>query len=763
MMHQTKKLNEFRIYDWNKTIQEASKKKMEINESIPKMFFYKLKDENMMMKVKGTWKEWKLTNEGHGKRPVLTCYIDDGSFEVKQKDTVTVYPLKNTWVKICTQIGTKADETNQVDSFVDTESTLFITNSSFNLKEDERLLSTAVENLLINWFRKNSDSLDTFMTKHQISSYSQDDVSLLGWDTTFATSFTQVNNNINQHNLFPNSFEELNAEMGLMMMMGTFGAWELTTGGGGQNVQFKCPIWEGSFSRNNNTVNFSDQDFIKIQLKLNYVNNLVKDFQDPTSIGSGEQVDLKVKATEGEDNQLPVVIISSQFLNVNPNSIDKALIEFMFGNWLNDNIYQFNQIFVSLLLGETSKTEGFQWVKPTTAYYGVAEVENDLDRSVFGVMSMVEGRENKQPSHSVDPRLLSAANNEAAFAISTELFAEKWLYDSLIAMQIGTSDQFERSDNGRYYTNKERLMFGMVEDDDGNPVESFIEPKNFRMGITNNQLHIKMDHLSWEQKRGITGILDYEQYYDLKLASGTDELGKEYKNVLIPIEAENQTAVLDITFEEADWHRHEATLISVGTAVGVSVLFCFIPFGKILQPLKNVVGSAFKKVGSKMVARLGRTGTSGSGEAGILLRNIVAGEAEAGAAAAQNFRRLSMSSADEVSLLGHQSAAQALNTVRNQSLPIFERMWKMTLKHKGTLSTVGSRGFAGITGGFIGYEMADIIQKAIVALDEQHYSVLPTIDNFVSNCVGTVKWPDKDFSLESAGLYGVYLMGGKLV
>ncbi|MCY9555735.1 hypothetical protein M5W98_29455, partial [Paenibacillus apiarius] len=62
-------------------------------------------------------------------------------------------------------------------------------------------------------------------------------------------------------------------------------------------------------------------------------------------------------------------------------------------------------------------------------------------------------------------------------------------------------------------------------------------------------------------------------------------------------------------------------------------------------------------------------------------------------------------------------------------------------------------------GGMVPTAIIGAIQNA----QQEHYSLLPTIHEFVANCVGTVNWPDNsEFKIETAQLQGIYLMGGKL-
>lgn len=122
-----------------------------------------------------------------------------------------------------------------------------------------------------------------------------------------------------------------------------------------------------------------------------------------------------------------MILVDSYYSEELKSPLLNGIVTSMFKEWLNENINKFENIFSYFLLQETAKDENFQWLKPTTAYYGVASVENngnpDLDKSVFSVMAMVENHKNEFPQHTVDARLLHAVNNESAFGIDMPLFS----------------------------------------------------------------------------------------------------------------------------------------------------------------------------------------------------------------------------------------------------------------------------------------------------------------------------------------------------
>ncbi|MGG3788773.1 TULIP family P47-like protein, partial [Paenibacillus larvae] len=748
-------MDSLRIYDWTQTVNDMEKQESILLRSFPSFFLQETKGQNMQAKVTGNWLKWELTDEGSGQYPIYKCYIEDGTLEVEIENKKTAYDLKNSWIKICAKIEIDENSSKEMYVFSEKEGTLYSINHSFHFDKENRVASNLLEHLLVSWFKEHRNLLNNHVNTYAIHVRTSNDLTLAGWDTGYVTSFSNVNKTIREKELYPKDFKyELEDDsIGIPLlfnMEGTFNSWEITTGADGQNVNFICKIGENSSLTNetgNKTYDFSSDAFLKVQVKLEYFNSTEKRFEDPTGLNDGNPVELKVKTDHDQNQNPPVVLVDSYFSEELTGIVLNGIVTTMFKEWLNENIDKFENIFSYFLLKETAKDENFQWLKPTTAYYGVASVEDenknpDLDKSVFSVMSMVENHENKFPQHTVDARLLHAVNNESTFGIDMPLFVDKWIENALVAMQIGTPEQFEKTDNGLVISNKEKIKFATIENNSGNPVPGYVDAGKFRLGIINNQLVLEMEDLHWEQARGIIGHVNYKQSFDITLKSGVDELGKEYSNVLIPIENTDPTMLM--TFMIEDWKKNEDLIIEIVTGVVIGILVGFIPVGKIFSKLKNVVSKAFRQAGNRMSAEIGSS-------VAVAMREIAQESGETGAAF---FRRMSQESADEISLFTRpgMTTQQIVNEVANKSESFFSKIWKNKYKLIGG-SVVGA----------VGGMVPTAIIKAIENAQQEHYSLLPTIHEFVANCVGAVNWPDNsEFEVETAKLQGIYLMGGKL-
>ncbi|QEZ70854.1 hypothetical protein D4A35_18130 (plasmid) [Paraclostridium bifermentans] len=732
-----KPLDFLRIYDWHKTEAMNKISKLDFERIIPKHFSKEIKNKHLSVKITGNWKIWKLTDEGEGQYPIFKCIVEDGFLKIKNECGNKKYSLDNAWIKICTKIKYDNENGKDIYSIDEKNLTLYSVNNSFNSKYKNNIVDAFLDNLLIACIEDNIKDLNKFFKLYKVKTAIKEDLSLLGWDTGYSTSFTHVNKTIENQQNYPKQFKYESEGPYNIDISGEFDSWRLTTGSDGQNVNFICPIKNGEFNFLGTEYKFSQGEQVNIQLKLKYLNIEEPTFEDSTSLNDGNQVDLIVKTDEDENENPPVTIIKVVLLG-EIDAIGKMLLEGTFREWFNENIDAFKQIFSSFLLEDTSKNPDFQWLKPTKAYYGVASAEPidgkpDLDSSVFSVMSMVEDNKNDKPSHTVDGRILDAVNNESAFGIRTPLFVKKWLIAGLEMMQIGKLEDFDLINNGMGFINNKKLLFGTFENADGEDVPAYVEKDNFRLEITNNQLKIEITDIYWQQSRRLTGHVMYSQYFDLELRSGTDITGAEYKNILIPVENSEPTLVVNISQDEFDiWGD------IVGEIVGGIVV------GIVTGYLGSILGKGVGKYLEKFLTKTsgGRWVLKMNKEMYDYLNNLFKGDRRV-------FNEVAI---DEIELISTLGTSQAISTIANTPTNFASKIWVNKSKFIG-----------GLIGGSVGSVIPSVIIKSIDAWDKQNYSVLPSINAFVASSVGSVKWPDtSEFKIESAELNGIFLLGGKL-
>ncbi|WP_170953275.1 TULIP family P47-like protein [Bacillus thuringiensis] len=755
-----KQLDSLRIYDWVQTAKDIKNQDSKLLRNFSTVFHQEMKAPSMDAKVTGNWGNWELTDEGSGQYPIFKCYIENGTFEVGTDHKKATYDLQHTWIKVCLKIEDIQKETYVIS---EKEDTLYSINHSFLLDQENSMLSSVVNHLFVTWLKEHRELLQQQLNTYTIHSRTSDDLSLLGWDTNYVTSFSHVNQMIQQQNLYPSTFEhELIVDDDFtsahLIAKGTFQPWEITTGADGQNVNFICKFGENSAitnQKNNKIYKFNSNAYVKIQLKLQYLDSS-KTIEDPTGEGNGQQVNLMVKTDNDNNGNAPVILISL-FLSeeIEKNRSLKVFSETIFKEWFNKNIEKFEQIFSSFLLHETAKGENFQWLKPTTAYYGVAEAKDEngepsLDNSVFAVMTMVEKRENKNPTHGVDNRLLQAVKNEkdtndSALGIDMPLFVEKWLVQGLNILQVGTPDEFEKTSNGLFIQNKEKIEFGKIYNALDTLVPSHIDSKKFKLGITNNQLVLDIEDLTWEHTPGIIGHVDYKQYYNLNLKSGVDKLGKEYKNVLIPEEDGNAT--LTFTYTETEYYKWTKLITEIAAGIVCSIGAGFA-FGALAPRLKNIATTFMKDVAKKM----------GNGLMKIVVpmkKFLERMGIKFSRQAAEEIEMQLITNMQRSPSISSIASSAVINGVRQAPRTIGSRIGELSKKVSVAFLYTGTIGLAGVAPTVL-WEISEYLLKG-------HISKVPSINEFLANCVGAVKWPDNsEFQVETAKLQGIYLMGGQL-
>ncbi|MDT2236014.1 hypothetical protein P7H16_06775 [Paenibacillus larvae] len=111
-----------------------------------------------------------------------------------------------------------------------------------------------------------------------------------------------------------------------------------------------------------------------------------------------------------------------------------------------------------------------------------------------------------------------------------------------------------------------------------------------------------------------------------------------------------------------------------------------------------------------------------------------------------------LSRANSVISLGSE---EVIYQVVNQQRTLWSRIWEISWKTALVFSQMVAIAAAGM--------VPTMIYKYLEYIAKEEYSKLPTINEFLANCVGAVRWPDNsEFKVETAQLQGIYLMGGRL-
>ncbi len=695
--------------------------------------------------LNGTWKSWNLTNEGEGSYPVLKCIIDDGYLDMNFGTSSEKIPLKNVWIKLCMKINPNSDGTYSIP---EKSSSFYIKDNSLKISKDNLILDKYLNKLMLSYFKNNIKNIEMFINKSRIQTKVVGDLSLLGWNTENSVSFRTMNEFIKKDNLYPKDFKAVYSYKKLTFTAtGTFDSWEMTTGADGRNIRFKCPIKSAVYDIDGDVFNSSTENFLLIQVDLTYFDSKTT-INDPTGENDGKQFNLKIKTND--DKLKNVLIVTYNLTDTDGSMIseDKDFLSLAFRNWFNENIQQFEQIFSYILLDETAKIPEYQWLKPTQISYGSASVETandepDLDASIFSAMSMVENNTNSTPSYAVDNRMLQLTKTQAAFGISFPIFMEHFLKQGMLNTQLLSSNEIEVVQDQLLITNNKRINFGKVKNDSGKEVDSLLDAGQLKLSLQNNLIVLELFDLTWEQLNGVTAHYNYHQEYELVLKA--KESGE-----LIPFLKEFDEPILSYYVEEAEWRKYTDMLVSalLGTAFSI-VLGGVLTFGpSVASKGIKFLKSKAKTVGNRRTVSLNRRDMAqlrrGSGASSEEIELFSRGNS---AEAARQIDGM---------LSNGTTSASTITEIRNTSMSTGQRLAIVGKKFKSTAIMLTSMG--------LGMTFGEMFKEYINDIQQNNYEAIPGINKFMQQCVGAMKWPDKDSELNVtfSKLQGIYLLGGTL-
>lgn len=263
----------------------------------------------------------------------------------------------------------------------------------------------------------------------------------LNWDTVFAIPVSKVNRIIKEERSSPMNFKLNDLEYN--DFSGDFGDWQITPGGDGNSIRMNIPILNFKTNIRDDLLsgNFGFKSAnLDIQVKLKYLPH----DEDIMVTDKEKKYALKVR-TESNSPIDPVVIgislnnIDGFFYNkINKdlylNIIDILKQTFMrqIVMWLNLNLNKFKHIFnvVNINLYISSE-EPWSWCKPTYIDYAYADIEDDLDKSLLGVLCMTGGRTGGISQQQKIDSSVIPESSECGFLISEERFLRDVLLPTL--------------------------------------------------------------------------------------------------------------------------------------------------------------------------------------------------------------------------------------------------------------------------------------------------------------------------------------------
>lgn len=601
-------------------------------------------------------------------------------------------------------------------------------------------------------------------------------INLYGWDTAFVTSFTKANQAIKNCNVTPPSFNySANNSSGAQIgqLQGDWDAWQLSTNGGGQNLTLECPVKKGTFfskAVDQGKTFTLDGGRLEIEVTLDYFDEHNPSFQDPTAQpGTGGQKNLAVRTTSSSQDDVIVSInrLNFDFSGASNKDEAAALCKAYFTKWFLLHLGEFNHNFAQLVVNQIAVDSNLQWLKPTDMGYAVGPVTNDANASVFAVLAMTEGRFKGNNAHLVNPKILEVVKTRdkaksdvihSAFAISPQLFAQKWLLAALRVLRPGGTDddllkEFSLSDDGLSWANTTEIQWATFKDKDNNPVAAKIPTGKFSLGVHGTSIKVDFQDLYWDISDGVTVHVTYTDFYTLRLKSGADPLNQSYSNVLLANSAPKPTLVITTEISSGKQWRDlgiDIGLVVIGAVVGVLIGAAAEGVGPAEEAFTAELATATKNGLSRFA-----TDVSSSLEE-LTVYDAEGDELELTAVNAERLQQAADDATTDIDrVIAKMNAKAPRNTVLEQvtgrvkdfGTSMWSTKWKLICSLGGAL-----------VAGLIGF-----IPRMVDNAKNLNLSELPSLNDFGQNCAGSVKWPDSSgFKLTSAALDGALVLGGDL-
>lgn len=182
---------------------------------------------------------------------------------------------------------------------------------------------------------------------------------------------------------------------------------------------------------------------------------------------------LKFLQDEVSKEQPAVVIVTIE--NNKTSGIAAAVLPELMSEWFNANIGDFNYVFSVLNLSpQLSKSDKYQWIKPTSTSYAVTD-NGTLDNSVLGVLTMTQNRtaaSNHQVSNNAIPTGTGSNGANAGFLVNGTVFLRNMMLSGARAIFCDAQESdFTVTNDGLTIQNNAKLTWGRFKKDDS-PIRS---------------------------------------------------------------------------------------------------------------------------------------------------------------------------------------------------------------------------------------------------------------------------------------------------
>ena len=316
-------------------------------------------------------------------------------------------------------------------------------------------------------------------------------VSTNNWDTAFGITFADANAAIVAKKSSPASFSGKHATLGdTIEVNAEFGDWKMT-GGSGSLLDMTLPLKNGTVTGAGHSETFAGSASIQVSLRF---------IPDP---GAAATRLLKL-------DQEQAVTVLGVALSSGPASANDAIAGALQG-WLTGNLADFGHVFAAVDLNDQADTGEFAWLKPTRPGYALnTEGATTVDKYLFGVLAMTEGRSGVHLSPDLDPAVIPDGA-DAGFLIASSRVVEKMFRPHVqLLFKKATHDDFDVRDDGTTLYNIKPLDLPDFTLSDGHTVtDARVDSDGFNLSIGSGSVVISFTGMTFTYKPGYTVTVSY--------------------------------------------------------------------------------------------------------------------------------------------------------------------------------------------------------------------------------------------------------------
>jgi hypothetical protein len=573
-------------------------------------------------------------------------------------------------------------------------------------------------------------------------------------------------------------------------MQGQFGAWQLTTGGSGQQLNLSLPIVSGSativgIASTPTTIDLAGAA-LTVQATLGFhpvagassgtttaALKVVTSGSAPAA-GSASDITNAATSTSSDDTSDPTVTVTAVTGLQVPAGIDPTLastfIEALAKEWIAANLSIFDYVFLSVDVAETAATGEWSWIKPTYVGYAITDLLDaegnplPIENSIMAIMSLTEGRvPGLQPdgttidvSATVSVNAIPTnANVNAGLLIQPALVMSNIIQKNMPSLFDSSTDaDFTFSSTSLTISNQNQLTLTLEMDPTWYPFSktctATIPVGDLKVIFAQTEVQQQFNNISFPY-----GAQD-ELTIDLTLNS-TSTIGID-QNGNFTMQYGNDTVSTLSVQPDASKIAAEA-LEGIGVNLVVTALCC-LSFGAAGGELASAESAAGKVPVDPVVEPPVDDPVQGPGNEVPNAENLdpnaqqVAGDIDAGAASGQKV-------GGEIELTGQQNdvGVDQLNSQLDTSARA-EMQNPSTWTLSGIMPRFTFKIWAMFVGQFAGQLYSNLSNLDIVEAYDQNPTEMPTLQNFLAGCISPATWTNTgNQELVCAGLNGAFVMG----